>query len=695
MTSQNRSIGPRPGSSSSLSDEEQRRLAQSLLRERVLTWVLTSYPNLSTTESTTESTTGSAPSSAPGSASGSPPGSAPSSAPSSAPGSAPGSPPGSSPGFSAGFFFGSSTASSPGSSSASSHDSTASLSEASVDLHRVNATTDLTSLLRNSEAANSPEGDLNSANIPDSLEPESQAANQATNQSARPSLPWTEEPNWSFANIRGVAENSALENLALQIRERATSLSPHTSLNSSSAEDSSGPFSQEAPSSVTTNDYCLPYAYPYDIGLADPENESPEAWATLQRELGEQGIHISNPYDRDSEDDAPEAWAALQRQLAEQGIYISNPYGRDHSHPSLFQLIVERIIREEFLATPSATNNQVPIVAVNGRVIEELEDDISETASGDHTNLNTTQTNISAETQSESAAPFIAPGFSQLDQRVIQSPWNRTPTLQPRSLLDYNSEVTATQFANEGIDAVDRPRLVNPLFPRPGQVTQAQQPNDVIMARRLRLPDRRAFTTTPIPVNQDGARRVATDSQILGVPRLRRVGGSGSLRALARSQAGASEAAMTAASEEAEEDGAPAQEEWRAPEDHWSSDEEDDDEEERVDLDEVGAPGAEQLRAGLAHLSEALVQVDVLDGDLPAGADHGNRAAIRARANLVHAEGEIMGAVGQLWRAVVEAREDAVDAQARARHLQDEVRNLTTAILAVQMAVAERLLKEQ
>ncbi|KAH0848970.1 hypothetical protein AYO21_08704 [Fonsecaea monophora] len=139
------------------------------------------------------------------------------------------------------------------------------------------------------------------------------------------------------------------------------------------------------------------------------------------------------------------------------------------------------------------------------------------------------------------------------------------------------------------------------------------------------------------------------------------------------------------ASEEAEEDG-----EWQAPEDMWSSDGEEEEEEDevRVNLDEVDAPVAEQLRAGLAHLSEARVQIDVLDGDLPVGAVRGNPAAVRARAGLLSAEGEILGAVGQLWTTLAEAREVAVDAEEGFRQLQDEVRRLTAEYLAAQIDAA-------
>ncbi|KIW93428.1 uncharacterized protein Z519_06033 [Cladophialophora bantiana CBS 173.52] len=240
---------------------------------------------------------------------------------------------------------------------------------------------------------------------------------------------------------------------------------------------------------------------------------------------------------------------------------------------------------------------------------------------------------------------------------------------------------------------VDPRRRVNPLFPRPDQVTgtsQASQPSDVIMTRRLRQrePGRRVFTT-PIPANHDGGHRSATDPDVGGSPGLRRVGRSGSLRSLARDQAEAD--ATTVASEEAEDDdGASAQGEWQAPEDYLSSGGEDDDDEEggRVNLDEIDAPVAEQLRAGLAHLSEVRVEIDVLDGDLPIGAARGNHAAVRARTDLVLAEGEIRGAIGSLWRSLLEAREIAVDAEAGIRRLQDEVARLATDVLESRLEAA-------
>ncbi|EXJ69430.1 uncharacterized protein A1O5_07466 [Cladophialophora psammophila CBS 110553] len=194
------------------------------------------------------------------------------------------------------------------------------------------------------------------------------------------------------------------------------------------------------------------------------------------------------------------------------------------------------------------------------------------------------------------------------------------------------------------------------------------------MTRRLRQPEpvRRAFTT-PIPANHDGGRR------------------SGSLRPLARDQAEAD--ATTVASEEAEDDdGASAQGDWQAPEDYLSSggeeEEDDDDEGGRVNLDEIDAPVAEQLRAGLAHLSEVRVEIDVLDGDLPIGAARGNHAAVRARTDLVLAEGEIRGAIGSLWRSLLEAREIAVDAEAGIRRLQDEVARLATDVLESRLEAA-------
>ncbi|OAP55251.1 hypothetical protein AYL99_10224 [Fonsecaea erecta] len=544
-----------------------------------------------------------------------------------------------------------------------SHDSnfstTAALIEPPLGLRRVHATTDLNSLPEYPRVTGSPERDLNSAIVTsqgDSLDPHNQANNAFTVTSSY----WTDEPSWGFANIPGVAVNSSPAN-----RERETSPNTQNSSTSSSSEDSLDSSDEEALSSVTTYDNCFLYPYSDEIGFDHPDN-SPEAWAAFQQELAQQGIQITTPYDRNS---------------------------TPPPQPSLLQLTIERIIREEILATPSATDNN----AFNGHVIEEL-DDSNQTASDDPTNLETSQTNNS--TEGQSAAPIIPPGLSELDQRLIQIPWNRAPGLQPRPLLDYDFEVTASRLVNEGNVTVDPPRIVNPLFPRPGQVAntvQAPRPSDGVMTRRLRHEGHRAFTTTTssIPINEDGPRRAVTDSQVMGVPQLRRVERSPSLRSLARSEeAEANDAdAWTDASEEGEDEvGAPAQEQRQAPEDHWSSGDEEMDEG-RVNLDEVDAPVAEQLRAGLAHLSEARVDIDVLDGDLPVGAFRGNPAAIRARAGLATAEGEILGAVGQLWRSLVEAREVAVDAQEGIRQLQDEVRRLTTEYLAAQIELA--LAREQ
>ena len=206
----------------------------------------------------------------------------------------------------------------------------------------------------------------------------------------------------------------------------------------------------------------------------------------------------------------------------------------------------------------------------------------------------------------------------------------RAPGMQPLlTEADFNEtrRLHGIRLVNDDLVRVDAPRRANPLFPR----------------------------------------QEAADDRPL-----RRVARSGSLRSVALSQA-ASEANEDAG-------GAPAQEE--------EEEEEEEEEDGCVNLDEVDAPVAEQIRTGLAHLSGVRVEVDVLDGDLPVGAARGNPAAIRARAGLVTGEGEILGAVGQLWRTLVEAREVAGDAEAGSRRLQGEARRLAAELIELRLEAA-------
>ncbi|KIW22536.1 uncharacterized protein PV07_12414 [Cladophialophora immunda] len=603
---------------------------------------------------------------------------------------------------------------------------TASPVEPPVGLRRVHATTDLTSLQNFPQITDSPDLVLDPANIPSedgSLEHEHQTANQADNQHTRAPLFWTDEPGWSFASIRGVAANSTQglpNSLPTQTSTRFTgtvlfwSHEPHRSFqNSPGLAVNSAP---NLPNSIPPQTLPSPLLN-HERPTSPATEHSHSSNTVLNHEHSTspatERSHSSNTLPNHEHSTSPTTLLIRER---------SNSPATVHSDSSQTLLNHQHLDSPTTLLIRERSNSPATVHSDSSLTLLNYEQPDSPNTVLIHEHSNSPATDPLSNT------PFIQESQTSANTLLIHgrsdspatdpvsiTPFNQEPPSSPDTLLIHErSDSPATEQLPFTLQ--HHGRIVNPLFPRPGQVThttQASQPSDINMTRLL-YPGRRAFTTTPIPVDQDGARRSATDSQLLGVPRLRRVARSGSLRSLAMGQAEADEAEdMTAASAEAEEDGAPAQGQWQAPEDRWSSgeedeegeegeegeeDEEDEEEEGRVNLDEVDAPVAEQLRAGLAHLSEALVDIDVLDGDLPVGAARGNPVAVRARAGLLSAEGEILGAFGQLWRTLVEAREVAVDAEVGFRQLQGEVRRLTAEYLAAQIEVAllrERLQDEQ
>jgi hypothetical protein len=113
---------------------------------------------------------------------------------------------------------------------------------------------------------------------------------------------------------------------------------------------------------------------------------------------------------------------------------------------------------------------------------------------------------------------------------------------------------------------------------------------------------------------------------------------------------------------------------------------EEEEEAERINLNEVDAPVAERLRAGLAHLSEVLEEVDALDVAIPlVPGQRGHPAAMRARAEILAASEGIYEAVGLLWGSVVEAREIANDVQAGIGGLRDEALRLGIELIDFQI----------
>ncbi|OCT48464.1 hypothetical protein CLCR_04284 [Cladophialophora carrionii] len=111
---------------------------------------------------------------------------------------------------------------------------------------------------------------------------------------------------------------------------------------------------------------------------------------------------------------------------------------------------------------------------------------------------------------------------------------------------------------------------------------------------------------------------------------------------------------------------------------------------ERIDLDEVDAPVAERLRAGLAHLSEVLEEVDALDVAIPLlPGSRGHPAAMRARAEVLAASEGIYEGVGLLWRSLVEAREVANDVQEGIVALRDESLRLGIELIDFQIQAGE------
>ena len=231
-------------------------------------------------------------------------------------------------------------------------------------------------------------------------------------------------------------------------------------------------------------------------------------------------------------------------------------------------------------------------------------------------------------------------------------------------------------LVNDDLVTIDVPRHVNPLFPRPGQVTNPGAGG------------RRAITFAAPPSSPTGAggRRSVTEPRAL-----RRSARSGDVRALALSQEGAVGGGIVESVE-----GGVGLGFWRGA----ILDEEEEGDDERVDFSRIDAPVAARVRTGLALLDEARQEVDELDVAIPRGGawEPGHPAAVRARTELLTASGEFQAAVMALARSLADARWDAAEAMEGLAASRDAAMRLAAEVVNLQITAGfwrERALQSE